>query len=61
MTQSARIDTVRNPTPVDAERRAEILTDPGFGRHFSDHMFVSEWTPDRGWHGRKVLPYGPFS
>jgi len=61
MTQSARIDTVRNPTPVEAERRAEILTDPGFGRHFSDHMFVSEWTPDRGWHGRKVLPYGPFS
>jgi branched-chain amino acid aminotransferase len=46
---------------LSAERRAEILQSPGFGLHFTDHMFVSEWTPDTGWHGARVKPYGPFS
>jgi branched-chain amino acid aminotransferase len=33
----------------------------GFGRHFTDHMFVMEWTSQKGWHGDRVVPYGPFS
>ncbi|MDQ3481774.1 MAG: branched-chain amino acid aminotransferase [Actinomycetota bacterium] len=61
MTRSSTIATELHPSPVEAERRTEILADPGFGRHFSDHMFVSEWTPDQGWHGHSVKPYGPFS
>ena len=27
---------------------AEILANPGFGSHFTDHMFTVEWTPDAG-------------
>ncbi len=46
---------------MEAARRQEILEQPGFGLHFTDHMFVSEWTPDGGWHGATVKPYGPFS
>ena len=42
-------------------RRDEILAAPGFGVYFTDHMFVSTWTPDTGWQGSKVKPYGPFS
>ncbi|MBA2446014.1 MAG: branched-chain amino acid aminotransferase [Nocardioidaceae bacterium] len=61
MTQSSTIATELHPSPVEAERRTEILADPGFGRYFPDHMFVSEWTPDAGWHGHQVKPYGPFS
>jgi len=61
MTQSSTVAIELHPSPVEPGRRAEILADPGFGRHFSDHMFVSTWTPDRGWHDRKVKPYGPFS
>jgi branched-chain amino acid aminotransferase len=37
------------------------LASPGFGVYFTDHMFVSTWTPDSGWHDSKVKPYGPFS
>ncbi len=44
----------------DAER-SEILADPGFGNHFTDHMFLTEWTPDRDWHDPRVVPYGPLS
>ncbi len=43
---SAEIAIERNPHGVSAEQRAEILADPGFGRFFTDHMFVAEWTPD---------------
>ena len=40
---------------------AEILANPGFGTHFTDHMFTVEWTPDEGWHGARITKYGPLS
>jgi branched-chain amino acid aminotransferase len=46
--------------PVPAARREEILADPGFGVHFTDHMALIEWTPDQGWHAGRVQPYGPL-
>jgi branched-chain amino acid aminotransferase len=54
------IVTSLNPNPVSDERLAEILADPGFGIHFTDHMFIVEWTPDAGWHNARVEPYGPL-
>ena len=33
----------------------------GFGKHFADHMFVMEWTSQRGWHDGRVVPYGPLA
>ena len=47
--------------PVDDERLAEILANPGFGTHFTDHMFTVEWTPADGWHDARVTPYGPLT
>ncbi|MEV0094090.1 branched-chain amino acid aminotransferase [Streptomyces sp. NPDC050738] len=44
----------------DAEREA-ILTSPGFGRHFTDHMVIIKWTDGRGWHDGQLVPYGPLS
>jgi branched-chain amino acid aminotransferase len=61
MTMTSSIAVERHPSPVPADRRAEILTEPGFGLHFTDHMFVAEWTPDAGWHDATLRPYGPFS
>jgi branched-chain amino acid aminotransferase len=50
----------RNPTPrSDAEREA-ILADPGFGRHFTDHMVDLCWSKDGGWHRPRVSPFGPI-
>jgi branched-chain amino acid aminotransferase len=57
---SLDIATEANPAPTPEARRAEILADPGFGIHFTDHMYVAEWTPDAGWHNATVKPYGPF-
>ncbi|CAM5743468.1 hypothetical protein SHIRM173S_06443 [Streptomyces hirsutus] len=43
----------------DAEREA-ILADPGFGRHFTDHMVTIKWTEGRGWHDGQLAPYAPI-
>jgi branched-chain amino acid aminotransferase len=46
---------------VDADRLSAILADPGFGLHFSDHMLMAEWTPDRGWHAGRITAYAPLA
>ncbi len=58
---TSQITIAPHPSPTSAERRGEILRDPGFGVYFTDHMFTSVWTPDRGWHDATVKAYGPFS
>ena len=60
-TAPMNIVVTQNPNPTSDEKLAEILADPGFGVHFTDHMFVAEWTPDAGWHNARVEPYGPLS
>ncbi|WP_156726261.1 branched-chain amino acid aminotransferase [Streptomyces apocyni] len=44
----------------DAEREA-IMANPGFGRHFTDHMVTIKWTEGRGWHDAELVPYAPLS
>jgi branched-chain amino acid aminotransferase len=61
MESSLQIEVVPAEQPVPPERLAELLANPGFGRHFTDHMFVAEWTPDRGWHDARVTPYAPLT
>lgn len=57
----ARFALTPNPSPVSEQRRAEILAEPGFGRHFTDHMVLIDYDADRGWHDARVVPYGPLS
>ena len=33
----------------------------GFGRHFTDHMFIMDYTDGKGWHDARIVPYGPLS
>lgn len=48
-----------NLTPSD--RLAEVLSAPGFGQYFTDHMVLIDWDSERGWHDERVVPYGPFT
>ncbi len=32
----------------------------GFGKYFTDHMFVMQYTPEQGWHDAEIRPFGPF-
>jgi branched-chain amino acid aminotransferase len=61
MTAPLAFSTEMSGSPVAADRRAEILENPGFGSYFTDHMSVATWTEGTGWHDAAVRPYGPFS
>jgi branched-chain amino acid aminotransferase len=41
--------------------REGILADPGFGKHFTDHMVTIDWSIDQGWHDARVTAYGPLT
>lgn len=32
----------------------------GFGKIFTDHMFVMDYDVERGWYDPRIVPYGPF-
>ncbi|UOO37627.1 branched-chain amino acid aminotransferase [Oscillospiraceae bacterium CM] len=32
-----------------------------FGKTFTDHMFIMDYSADKGWHDGKIVPYGPIS
>ncbi|NLB88173.1 MAG: branched-chain amino acid aminotransferase [Syntrophomonadaceae bacterium] len=32
-----------------------------FGHHFTDHMFIMEYTEGKGWHDPVIIPYQPIS
>ena len=33
----------------------------GFGTVFTDHMFLMDYSADKGWHDARVVPYGPIT
>lgn len=32
----------------------------GFGRIFTDHMFIMDYDPENGWHNPRIEPYAPL-
>lgn len=44
--------TTSKPKPPEGEL--------GFGRFFTDHLFVMDFTVDKGWHSPRIQPYGPL-
>ncbi|MBE6108850.1 MAG: branched-chain amino acid aminotransferase [Erysipelotrichaceae bacterium] len=33
----------------------------GFGKIFTDHMFIADYSKDEGWHDYRIVPYGNLS
>jgi len=33
----------------------------GFGKYFTDHMFIMDYTEGKGWHSPRIEPYAPIS
>jgi branched-chain amino acid aminotransferase len=50
-----------NPDAMAEMERMEVLADPGFGKHFTDHMVDICWSARGGWHRPRVQPYGPIA
>jgi branched-chain amino acid aminotransferase len=43
-----------------AAERAEMLADPGFGRFFTDRMFIARYRAGQGWYDARLTKYGPL-
>ena len=33
----------------------------GFGKYYTDHMFILNYSKDKGWHNGRIVPYQPIS
>jgi len=51
-----KIEKTANPKskPVDESKL-------GFGKIFTDHMFIMNYDKGEGWHDPRIVPYGPIS
>lgn len=45
-------------TPKEKPTDESVL---GFGKIFTDHMFLMNYTDGQGWHDARIAPYGPIA
>lgn len=50
-----KITKTTNPRPKPANE-----SQLGFGKCFTDHMFLMDYTVGQGWHDARIVPYGPI-
>ena len=48
-----RAQTLKPKPAADAEL--------GFGKYYTDHMFIMDWDRDIGWHDARIVPFGPIA
>ena len=51
-----KIEKNRQPKEKPADE-----TRLGFGKLFTDHMFLMDYAEGQGWHDPRILPYGPLA
>jgi branched-chain amino acid aminotransferase len=59
--QGTIIDRSEGASRLSVSERDSILSNPGFGKYFTDHMVSVDWSVDHGWHNGQLLPYGPIT
>ena len=50
-------DRTREDAEAETGRRRGTL---GFGKYYTDHMFVLDWDKDQGWHDARIVPFAPI-
>ncbi|MBR5236766.1 MAG: branched-chain amino acid aminotransferase [Clostridia bacterium] len=48
-------------TKTTAPKAKPPVDSLGFGKIFTDHMFVMDYAVDKGWHDPQIIPYGPLA
>ena len=48
-------------TKTQTPKEKPDQTSLGFGKYYTDHMFIMEYDEGQGWHDGRVVPYGPIS
>ena len=52
--------TLNSHAKDDATRDA-LVAEGGFGKYYTDHMVICEWSEKDGWSEPELIPYGPLS
>ncbi len=52
------IKIIKTTAPKEKPAKGQKL---GFGKIFTDHMFVMNYTEGKGWHDPRIEPYAPIS
>ncbi|MBR6653654.1 MAG: branched-chain amino acid aminotransferase [Oscillospiraceae bacterium] len=52
----AKYPVTRTTTPKERPDENNL----GFGKKFTDHMFLMNYTEGQGWHDGRIVPYAPF-
>ena len=50
-----KIEITRTTAPKEMTPSDKL----GFGKIFSDHMFLMNYDEGEGWHTPRIVPYGP--
>ena len=45
----------------DVATRDALVAEGGFGKYYTDHMVICEWSEAHGWSEPELKPYGPIS
>ena len=48
-------------TKTQTPKEKPDQTSLGFGKYYTDHMFIMEYDEGQSWHDGRVVPYGPIS
>ena len=51
-----QITTERTRTPKEKPEGTGL----GFGKYFTDHMFLADYSQEKGWFDARIVPYGPM-
>lgn len=51
------ISITKNPNPAAKPDPSTL----GFGQIFTDHMFIMDYSTDKGWHDARIVPFAPIS
>ena len=54
------LDVSVKKAPTDQLKNKPDEQELGFGRYFTDHMFLMQWNRQRGWHDAEISPFQDF-
>ncbi len=52
------IKITKNPNPAATKPESSLL---GFGKIFTDHMFMMDYNTEKGWYDARIVPFGSLS
>ena len=48
-------------TKTTAPKEKPAADTLGFGKYFTDHMFMMDYAEGQGWHNARIIPFGPIA